>query len=120
MSYSTAACNPLRIRFSDIVLRSLAARIESMMVINDASTSGGTARTEKYQQLISTISALTLNYGMVSSCLLYLRDMLWTGNNDQVTDCAVIGIRGTIRHSTDEVQQQQCQWQHQLGVGSLL
>lgn len=45
MSYSTAACNPLRIRFSDMVLRSLAARIESMMVIKDASTSGGTAQT---------------------------------------------------------------------------
>lgn len=42
MSYSTAACNPLRIRFSDMVFRSLAARIESMMVTKEASTSGGT------------------------------------------------------------------------------
>ena len=29
-------------RFSEMVSRSLAARIESMMVVNDASTSGGT------------------------------------------------------------------------------
>ena len=33
---------PLRIRFSEIVSRSLAARIESMIVMKDASTSGGT------------------------------------------------------------------------------
>ena len=29
-------------RFSEMVSRSLAARIESMMVVNEASTSGGT------------------------------------------------------------------------------
>lgn len=35
-------------RFSEMVSRSLAARIESMMVVNDASTSGGTSE-DKYQ-----------------------------------------------------------------------
>ena len=39
MSYSTAACNPLRTVFSDIVFRSLVARIESMMATNDVSAS---------------------------------------------------------------------------------
>lgn len=47
------------------MLRSLAARIESMMVIKDASTSEGTARTERYQQLRCTVSAecLHVSYG---------------------------------------------------------
>ena len=44
ISYCTEACKPLRIRFSDMVSKSLAARMESMMVMNDASTSGGTSR----------------------------------------------------------------------------
>ena len=42
MSYSTDACSPLRIRFSEIVSRSLAASIESIILVKEASTSGGT------------------------------------------------------------------------------
>lgn len=42
ISYSTDCWRPWRIRFSEIVSRSLAARIESIMVVNDASTSVGT------------------------------------------------------------------------------
>ena len=42
MSYSTCCCRPLRMVFSVIVSKSLAARIESMIVIKEASTSGGT------------------------------------------------------------------------------
>lgn len=53
MSYRTAACNPLRIRFSDIVFRSLAARIESMMVMNDISTSGATTIAMPMNQQLS-------------------------------------------------------------------
>ncbi len=43
MSYCTEAWRPLRMRFSEIVSKSLAARIESMMIMKDASTSGGTS-----------------------------------------------------------------------------
>ena len=42
MSYSTCCCRPLRMVFSVIVSKSLAARIESMIVMKEASTSGGT------------------------------------------------------------------------------
>lgn len=42
MSYSTAAWRPFRIRFSDMVFKSLAARMESIIVTKDVSTSGGT------------------------------------------------------------------------------
>ncbi len=45
MSYSTACCSPLRIRFSEIVLRSLAARIESMIVVKELSSSDDTVIT---------------------------------------------------------------------------
>lgn len=54
MSYWTAACNPLRIRFSDIVLRSLAARIESIIVIKDFSTSGATVIAMKINQQLGS------------------------------------------------------------------
>lgn len=42
MSYSTACCSPFLMRFSDMVLRSLAAKIESMIVVKDASSPGVT------------------------------------------------------------------------------
>lgn len=54
MSYLTAACNPLRIRFSDIVFKSLAARIESMMVIKDFSTSGVTVTAKQMNQQLGS------------------------------------------------------------------
>lgn len=47
-------------RFSDMVLRSLAARIESMMVIKDDSTSGGTMETNMHQQLRGQQSAANI------------------------------------------------------------
>lgn len=54
MSYWTVACNPLRIRFSDIVFRSLAARIESIIVMKDFSTSGATVIAMKINQQLGS------------------------------------------------------------------
>lgn len=88
MSYSTAACKPLRIRFSDIVLRSLAARIESMIVIKDASTSGGTAHMKR-SAIEMPISASFRQSVSQSAPVLTRHDVV--GNNEQVT--IMIGIR---------------------------
>lgn len=61
-------------RFSEMVLRSLAARIESMMVTNDVSTSGGTMELDMCQQLRSTISAEYSSKG-------YSHDMMYWSSN---------------------------------------